>query len=652
MSGFAGLVYFDGRPPAPDALAAAEARLLRRGPDAGGAWLGGPAALAQRVLFTTPESLSETAPLALTDANGTVSHVIVADARLDNRAELCGLLNLRDEGQPDAALILAAYQRWGADCAARLLGDFAFAIWDTTRRAVLLARDIMGVRPLFYFHSRDFCAFASDVQALRQIPGVPSRLNEARLADFLTGGLDATQSFYADLPRVPPAHTVTLSAAGEPRPNRYWDLEAVRDTRLPSDDEYAAAFRERITESVRARLRSAFPVGSMLSGGLDSTSVVCLARPMLAERGQTLHTFSLLFDAARGSDERQFMAPAVEMGGLEHHALVVDPASPLTDLEGLLELSGEPFSHMALSLQHEANCAARAAGVRVLLDGNYGDAVVSHGTGRVAELLRAGRWGTAWREFAGLAGRWSPRRAQAIGIMAWTMAIKPLLPEFLRQAARGARRLRQPDRPFWAANTPVSPALAWRLDRDAALHAHIESRARRYRDTRAENRFSLAKLPAMPELYNRIAAGPGIELRHPYLDRRLVEFCLGLPAEQRLRDGWKRLIQRNAMRGILPEAVRQRRSKSSPIYGVSHALFTGDMPRLAALMPQIEVSAPYVDLAVARADYAQLQQAAEHAEYDVPRHWNPMLRLSRVLALSLWLTGPAAGAFDTTAPPA
>ncbi|MCC7361000.1 MAG: hypothetical protein IT317_16065 [Anaerolineales bacterium] len=643
MSGFAGLVYFDGRAPAPDALAPAEARLLRRGPDAGGAWHAGPAALTQRVLFTTPESLAEAGPLASADG----ACMIVADARLDNRAELCGQLALRDDGQPDAALILAAYQRWGADCAAQLLGDFAFAIWDTARREVLLARDIMGVRPVFYYHSRAFCAFASDVQALRSIPGVPSRLNEAHLADYLTGGVDAAQSFYADLPRVPPAHTVTLSAAG-PRLSRYWDLDAARDTRLPNDDEYAAAFRERITASVRARLRSAFPVGSMLSGGLDSTSVVCLARPMLAERGERLHTFSLLFDAARASDEREFMAPAVALGGLEHHTLLVDPASPLTDLERLLDLSGEPFVHMALSLQHQANSAARAAGVRVLLDGNYGDAVVSHGLGRLTELLRAGRLRTAWREFTGMTGGWQPRRTRALAGMAWSMALKPLMPEFMRQGVRGWRRLRQPDRPYWAAGTPINPSFAWRLDSDTALRAHIEARARRFRDTRAENRFSLAKLPAMPELYNRIAADPGIDLRHPYLDRRLIEFCLGLPAEQRLRDGWNRLIQRNAMRGILPEAVRQRRSKSSPIFSIGRALLANDMPRLAELMPAVAISAPYVDLAVTRADYAQLQQAAALGEYTVPRHWNPMLRLSRVLTFSLWLAAAEPAVFDTS----
>ncbi len=632
MSAIAGLVYFDGRRPAPDALTAAAARLHRRGPDASGQWHGGPAALAQQVLFTTPESLAETGPLASADG----AQIITADARLDNRADLCRALSLRDDGQPDAALILAAYDRWGAGCAAQLLGDFAFAIWDARRRQVFAARDIMGVRPVFYYHGGGQFAWASDVQALRALPGVPSRLNEARLADFITGGVDATQSFYADLPRLPPAHTLTVSAAGL-KLAPYWDLRAVRDTRLPTDDDYAAAFREHLTEAVRARLRSAYPVGSMLSGGLDSTSVVCLARPMLAERGQRLHTFSLLFDAAPASDERQFMAPAVAAGGLEHHPLLADPATPLTDLETLLDYSGEPFSHMGLALQDQANRAARSHGVRVLLDGNYGDTVVSHGNLRLAELLRTGHWRTAAREFEAVAGRWRPGRTRAMLTQAWLVGFKPLLPEFTRQAVRRLRNLRDRRQPFWAVDTLLNPALAWRVDGDAALRAHLETRARRYTTTGAENRFGLARLPAMSELYNRIAAGAGLELRHPFLDRRLIEFCLGLPSEQRLRDGWSRLIQRHAMAGILPEAVRWRRSKSSPIYGVSHALLTRDMPRLAAIMAGLASTAPWIDQAAAERDYAQLRRAAERAEYAVPAHWDAMVRLSRVAALILWL---------------
>lgn len=632
MSALGGVAYFDGRAAQPEALAAAAARQQRRGPDAGGTWHGGAAALTQQVLFTTPESLAERGPLVSPDG----ALVIAADARLDNRDELCRALGLRDEGQPDAALILAAYERWDGDCAAHLLGDYAFAIWDARRRQVFAARDVMGVRPFFYYHGGGQFAWASDVQALRLVPGVPSRLNEARLADYLTGGVDLAETFFAELRRLPPAHTLTVSAAGL-KLNRYWDVHAARDTRLPDDDAYAAAFRERVTAAVRARLRSAYPVGAMLSGGLDSTSVVCLARPMLAERGERLHTYSMLFDSAPASDERQYMAPAVAGGGLEHHTLVMDPATPLTNLEGLLDLSGEPFHHMALALQDHVNHTARGHGVRVLLDGNYGDAVVSHGSARVAELVRAGQWRTAAREMQGVVGRWELKRARTWLNMAWRVGVKPLMPEVARQAARQLRHLRYRDRPFWAAETLINPAFAWRLDGDAALRAQIERRARRFSSTRGENSFGLARLPAMPELYNRIAAGAGLELRHPYLDRRLIEFCLGLPSEQRLRDGLSRVIQRNAMVGILPEEVRQRRSKSSPIYSVSRALLTRDMPRLAEVMAGLPAAAAWIDLPAAERDYAALRRAAERAEYAQPSHWTTMGRLARVLALSLWL---------------
>jgi len=331
------------------------------------------------------------------------------------------------------------------------------------------------------------------------------------------------------------------------------------------------------------------------------------------------------------------MAPAVEAGGLEHHALVMDPATPLTALEALLDLSGEPFFHMALALQHQANQAARAAGVRVLLDGNYGDSVVSHGSLRVAELVRAGRWRTAAREFTGVAGRWRTGQSRLMLQMVWLVAVKPLMPEFSRRAWRQLRRLGDPRRPAWASETLLNPAFAWRLDGDAGLRAQIETRARRFTSTQAENRFGLARLPAGAELYNRIAGGSGLELRHPFLDRRLIEFCLGLPSEQRLRDGWNRLIQRHAMAGILPEAVRWRRSKSSPIFSISQALMTRDMPRLAEIMHGLPLTAPWIDLPAAERDHAELRLAAERAEYAMPAHWDAMARLARVAALILWL---------------
>ncbi|MCC6190075.1 MAG: asparagine synthetase B [Anaerolineales bacterium] len=636
MSGIGGVVYFDGHPAEPADLAGFSARLSQRGPDGGGLWLAGPVALAQHALWTTPESLAERGPFTSPDG----ALVIAADARLDNRAELCRALDLRDAGQPDSALILAAYARWGEAAPERLLGDFAFAVWDAREQRLFCARDAMGVRPFFYYQSARCLAWASDLKALLALPGVPCRVNELRLADFLTGGHDLASTFYADIMRLPPAHTLSVSAHGEQpaRLRRYWDLAAPRDTRLPSDAAYAEAFRELLTASVRARVRSAFPVGSMLSGGLDSTSVVCLARGLLDSRttGGRLHTFSLLFDAVPASDERGYMAPTVAAGGLEHHTILADEVTPLSDLETLLDIAGEPYHHMGLPLQWLADAAAQQAGVRVLLDGNYGDAVVTHGNMRLAELAHHGQWRALAREVAGLTTGWR-RRTRGAFYLAWLAAFKPLLPKFGRQAWRGLRRWRDPQRPAWAFQSIIAPAFAQRMTGQDALQASLHRREQRYRTTRAENQFSVGKMQVQPELYNRLAARCGLELRHPFLDRRLVEFCLGLPSEQRLRDGWARIVQRNAMAGILPEAVRWRRSKSSPIYSMGRALFTRDLPRLGEIVHAAGGLERWVDPAALQRDYDRLCRAAAEARYHQPADWRAMARLDRAVHLALWL---------------
>lgn len=636
MSGIGGVVHLDGRPAEPAELVGLSARLALRGPDGGGLWHAGPVALVQHVLWTTPESLAEREPLASPDG----ALIIAADARLDNRAELCRALDLRDDGQPDSVLILAAYARWGEAAPERLLGDFAFAVWDAREQRLFCARDAMGVRPFFYHQSARCLAWASDLKALLALPGVPCRVNEPRLADFLTGGHDLASTFYADIMRLPPAHTLSVSAHGEQpaRLRRYWDLAAPRDTRLPSDAAYAEAFRELLTASVRARVRSAYPVGSMLSGGLDSTSVVCLARGLLDSRtaGGRLHSFSLLFDAAPASDERGYMAPAVEAGGLEHHTILADEVTPLSHLETLLDIAGEPYHHMGLPLHWLADAAARQAGVRVLLDGNFGDAVVTHGNMRLAEMAHHGQWRALARELAGLTTGWR-RRTRSAFYIAWLAAFKPLLPVFGRQAWRELRRWRDPRRPAWAFQSIIAPAFAQSMTGQAALQASLLRRAQRYRTTRAENQSSVSRLQAQPELYNRLATCCGLELRHPFLDRRLVEFCLGLPAEQRLRDGWGRIIQRNAMAGILPEAIRWRRDKSTPIYSMGQALCTQDMPRLGELVHAARGLDHWVDQAVLQRDYDRLCRAAAEARYHQRANWHAMARLDRAVHLVLWL---------------
>jgi asparagine synthase (glutamine-hydrolysing) len=583
------------------------------------------------LLRVTPESQTEQQPLARPDGR----LAITADARLDNRAEVCAALGRPDDGQPDAALILAAYERWGETCPERLLGDFAFAIWDGTEHKLFCARDILGGRPFFYFGAPGLFVFASALEGVARFPGVPRAINEARVAVYLTGGNDAVNTFYRDIYRLPPAHTLTVSAAGL-RLRRYWDLGAPRETRLPSDEAYAEAFRHHLSEAVRTRLRSAGPVGAMLSGGLDSSSVVCLARPMLAEHGEMLHTFSLLYNRAPASDERQFMAPVVAGGGLAHHELVGDGQSLVSRVEELLTTVGEPYYNFGLSLQAMANEAARAAGLRVLLGGDFGDAVVSHANLRFAELVRSGRWLTAAREVNGLArGLHFSRRTT----LAYFLS-SGLVPQIPPAARRGWRRLRDRLRSgqlAWAAGTAMHRDFARRVSAEAALIARIEQRQPTFRTTYEESRFYLSQTSIQAEVFSHLAAHTGVEARHPFHDRRLIEFCLGLPGEQRLNGGWSRLIQRRAMAGILPEEIRWRRDKVIPIHSVSRALMEAHLPELDRLLAAARAAGEWLDLDLLARDQAQLQMAAARGEHEHPQHRRALGRLARALHLGLWL---------------
>src|SRR2546422_5671131 len=352
------------------------ARLAHRGPDGAGVWSEGTVGLGHRLLHTTPESLRERLPLASGD--GTL--VLTADARIDNRAELLGALD-RGVEATDAELILAAYERWGERCPEHLLGDFVFVIWDARRAALFCARDHFGVKPFYNHHAPGrLFAFASEIKGLLALAEVPRRLNETRVADYLVPLLeDKVITFYEDILRLPPAHRMTVTREGV-RTEQYWALDPEREIRMKSDEEYADAFREIFTEAVRCRLRSAFPVGSMLSGGLDSSSVVCVARQLLQQNGgNRFHTFSIVFDDVPECDERRYVEAVLAGGGADPHYIRGDLLSPLGDVDRFLDHQDEPLSVPNLFLYWAACRLASESGMRVFLDGVDGDTTVSHG---------------------------------------------------------------------------------------------------------------------------------------------------------------------------------------------------------------------------------------------------------------------------------
>lgn len=571
MSGICGLWDLRGAALPPDPLAPVMARLRRRGPDGAHTWRDGAVALGHSLLATTPEALHETLPLTHPETGCTIT----ADARLDNRDALLTALGLDGAGRiiGDGALILRAYLRWGEDCVDHLLGDFAFAIWDPRRNALFCARDHMGMRQLIYTHHPGrLLAFATDARALVTLEEVPKRLDEARVLDFLDGDLESIDdeiTFFEGVLRLPAAHIMTVDARGL-HLRRYWRLEPGPMLYLPSDAAYAEAFAEVFTEAVRCRLRSPETPGSMLSGGMDSGSVVAVAAPLLAAEGRgPLPTFS-----GTGSDPARVETRLAELAsglpGLAPTFVRHDKLDALLPaLRARLDDLDDPFDGQMTIIAAIYRTAAQA-GVKVLLDGLSGDTTFSAGHAledairerRARDILRFARHGALET-----GRRWT----------FWKVLLRAgwgaLIPAAIRQR-RHARLVRRADLRR-VAQCPAAPALIRKYDlahRWARYRAHNFPLGPTPEADRAL-RMTAPYVTVARERYDRIAAAEGIEARDPCCDIRLLAFVLSLPDSQLLRDGYRKYILRSAMAGRLPDAIRWNRIRDHHGLDFTRAVF-------------------------------------------------------------------------------
>ncbi len=556
MSGICGILRLDGG--APEGIEAMTKKLEQRGPEGTQHFRDRPCALGHTLLATTPEALHETLPLTHAETGCTIT----ADIRLDNREELMPTLGLADAARVvgDGEIVLHAYLKWGEDCPKHLLGDFAFAIWDPRTQRIFAARDHMGMKQLIHCHvAGKVWAFASEPQAVLKADDIPRTINEGRIADFLEGyleGIDYTSTFFEEVYRLPPAHCLTVDAQGL-NLRRYWTLEPGPELKLGSDEKYAAAFLEVFTEAVRCRLRSNGPVGSMLSGGMDSGSVVAVAAKLLADAGAgPLHTFSCLGpDPETCIETRTAWASINHVPGLELHVADYTKLDPyVDDLIRLTKESAEPFDSQ-MTIVRTANLMADRANIRVVMDGMGGDNVLSS-SGRLPRLIRAGKWITAWEDAKGQAHfqHGKPWPFLLGGIR------NAIVPDFLR---RIRRKMRQRNADCAPTGRILHPDLAEDVDlaaRKAAFMRLGSPVALPQGNQRADAITHTFQIVGR-ERYDRVTAALAVEPRDPFFDRRLVEFCLRLPEAQVGGRGWHKLILRQAMVGLLPEATRWRAGK-------------------------------------------------------------------------------------------
>lgn len=628
MSGIAGLLRLDDRPADADELAGMLARLAHRGPDGSGSWLGKSVGLGHQMLRATPESINERMPLS--DARREI--VLTADVRLDNRDELIGELGLKPEGAnaiPDSRIVLAAYGLWGENCPERLLGDFAFAIWDARRETLFCARDHIGCKPFYYCHRPGECfAFASEIKSLLCLDPSLARVNEPRIGDLLAGILDGSEiTFYRNVLRLPPAHRMTIGRSGL-QMRKYWSLDPDREVRWDSDRAYAAAFRQVFTEAVRCRMRRVGPPAASLSGGLDSSSIVCMAGHLIsAGAGEPLHTFSEVWKGYPDGDELPFVNAVAEKARAVSHPIDGDDIGPLAHLEEMYAHLEQPSDNIYTSVGWERRRRIADLGARVVLDGTGGDVSVSYDFSYLADLARSGRWLTLWREASGLASHYLKNPRKRYGLVG-RFAVLPFIPAPLRSAWQ---RLRS--RSKGAVLAGIGIPLNRRFIKDIGLEERLRTLQRRdsaSMSTRQRHILGFDEMiPYSMELMDKSNAAFGFERRCPFLDKRLVEFCVAMPWEQRICGGMTRVIVRRALQDLLPEILIRRGTKGDASRNVARALLTHDRERVERLLFAHEhACARYVDIPAIREVFRRL--LARRMVKDAHAVWS-------VLDLELWL---------------
>ena len=490
------------------------------------------------------------------------SLAITADVRLDNRAELSALLDLPTSERPavaDELLILLAYLKWGSDCPEHLLGDFAFAIWDPVQQRVFCARDHVGAKRFYYFLAEELFAFGSDLAELVRRINIPSALHgDYVAAHLLVDNFEHPELTFLDsIRKLPPAHTLIVGT-NTSRKRRYWNPADAPDVRLVRDDDYVDAFVEIFQDAVHARLRGAASIGAHVTGGLDSSSIAVLAARQLREQAQSLTCYcwepppSDLAPPIDGAeDERRLIAAVCQQEALplRYQSLTSEDLVAVLKRDVRVQPTVDTLVHEQL-VQRQAE----ADGVDVILSGWGGDELIGfNGRGYLPELLLQGRW----RHLYQISKQRSPR----VWRFLFRQALLPIAPAWLRD---NYDRLKSRSRGVPATaflNSSCLPeirAAAARLTSDRTWSGVGIRRMQL-------QLMELGHLTQRMESWASSGAKHRLEYRYPLLDKRIIEFALGLPAEQFVNGPWTRYLMRNAVAGLVPQEVQWHRDKSDPV---------------------------------------------------------------------------------------
>jgi len=557
MCGIAGLVSLTDQVVDPALVQAMLARLVHRGPDDEGCVALNGATLGMRRLSILDPTPAGHQPMVSPDGRYTIVY----------NGEIYNFLELADElaagghtftTSSDTEVLLAAYATWGPDCVGRLNGIWAFAIWDARERTLFLCRDRFGVKPMFLAEGSGSLAFASEIKALLALPWVSADPDTGAVGTYLSEGSLArgSRTFFRQIECFPAAHSLLVSPGGR-RWECYWPAPPLStDTSFRhrrGDDDRIAEFRSLLVDAVALQLRSDVAIGSCLSGGMDSSSIVSIAAglrsngPLAAGRihrereGTPQLAFFAQFREA-GIDERPYVDAVVAATGVRLHTTTPDTDLFLESLPGILHAQDEPFVSTSIVAQYHVMRIAHEAGVKVLLDGQGADEMLAgyerYAAVRLAGALRNPR--TALAAGRMIAAEHGPYRAS----VGYTLIGTHRLPARLN-------RRRMPSRWIGRAARSGRGAIANPASQPGTLLAR-----KLWYDMAADN------LPDLLRYEDRNSMAFSIEARVPFLDHRLVEASLLLPDRLKIAGrNQRKVVLREAMREIVPDLVLGRRDK-------------------------------------------------------------------------------------------
>jgi asparagine synthase (glutamine-hydrolysing) len=611
MSAFFGIWNLDGRPVEPDFLRRASHILVQRGPDSQTIYAKDSFGMVFCAFHVTEESRQAVQPHV-----SQAGLIVGWNGRLDNRDELIDdLAEARLGGSADVVLAGMNFEKWGNHSFAKLVGDWAFSVWNPSRKTLVLARDYIGIRHLYYYVDHRRVLWSTHLEALLLLLDQPLSLNDEYLADYLTHVPAADLTPYRKIHAVPPGNFIAISN-GKATKSRYWRFDPANRIRYQTDAEYEDHFRYLFREAVGRRLRSESPVLAELSGGIDSSSIVCMADAII-QKGEAgtvrLDTLSAFDPSDPNGDEQLYITKIETKRGKAGHHLNREDYENVFNLEwddlvavpGVVESTGKLKDNLLTIVQ--------SGGYRAVLSGIGGDEFlggIPNPLPQLADLIvllrpiQLAKELTAWSRL---------KKCPCIHLLGQTLAI--LLPARLRALA--------------STQSDVAPWINSDFSRRYRLAIRQLGPLGKFGFWLPTRRDSAQSVVTMARQMSYLSS-EGLaceERRYPFLDQSLVEFLLAIPARQLLRPGQRRSLMRRALSGIVPAEVLWRKTKGFVTKRVLTA-FDDNWPELEALLSApLSEKLKYIDAARFLANL----RAAKNGE---ARH---MMCLLKTLYLEAWL---------------